>query len=91
VILIIIFLSQSGHFNAQGQQVQQKTAGYWDQAVEWVKINIYPRVSSEFQNRGGELVEHADTIKNNFAQNIWDEIKNYLQKNFNYLFKTTVE
>ena len=58
---------------------------------EWVKTNIYPKISIEVQNRGGELAQQANTAKNNFAQNIWDEIKNYFAQKFNGIFKTEVK
>jgi hypothetical protein len=94
VVLGIVFLSQSGSFTlrgASGQAIQEKTGSYWSQAVEWVKAQIYPRVSSEVEKRGGELAQKVEEQKNNFAQNIWDGIKSYLQKNFNYLLKSDVK
>jgi hypothetical protein len=82
VVLGIIYFSQQANF---------KSVGVGTQVIDWVKTNIYPRVSTEIQNRGGELTQVVNTQKNNLAQNAWDAIRNYLQKNFNYLFKTEVK
>ncbi len=91
VVLGIIYFSQQANFRSVGVQAQQQSQNYLDKGIEWVKTNIYPRVSSEVEKRGGQLTQQANTAKNNFAQTIWEGIVKYLQKNFNYLFKTDVQ
>ncbi len=91
VVLGIIYFSQQANFRSVGAQTQQQSQNYLDKGIAWVKTNIYPRVSTEVQNRGGQLTQQVNTAKNNIAQNIWEGIKNYLAQKFNSIFKTNVK
>ena len=88
VVLGIVFLSQP---SLKATVWQSQTGYYLDQAKTWFSNNVYPRISSEVQVRGGELARQANEQKDMVAQSLWDKIKIFFQEKFNGIFKTNVK
>jgi len=95
VVLAIVFLSQKPYFEGTGKNLYYKTSeqmeGYWNKASNWLKINIYPRLERGVTEKGEYLKEEIKKEKDNFSQNLWVKIKNYLAGKFSNIFGTKVE
>ncbi len=95
IILVIVFLSQQPYFRGIGKniynQAEAQIGSYWSKANNWVRVNVYPRVSSEAQKRGEAIKEEVNKEKNAIAQNIWEKIKKYFSEQFSKFSGTKVE
>lgn len=83
-ILVVVFLSQQPSFKPASQS-------YWSKATDWFKASIYPRVSGEVVKRGEPLQQEINNQKNNAAQTLWENIKNYFAEKFSHFFGTKVQ
>jgi hypothetical protein len=94
-ILTAAFLSQEPYFKENGKkfysQINGQITDYWKKAEKWLKTNIYPKVISEAEKRGGEITKEINNQKNNIAQIIWEKLKNYFAEKFYEFFKIKVE
>jgi len=90
IIFVVVFLSQQPYFRGIGKnvynQAEAQVGSYWAKASDWVRANVYPRVSGEVQKRGEAIKDEVNKEKNAVAQNIWEKIKNYFA---NIFTKTT--
>jgi len=95
VLLVIIFLSQQPYFNTIGKQfyskIQINTKIYWTNIKDWLENNVYPRVSGEVESKSGIIQQEINKQKNNIAQNIWLNIKNYFADVFTKISGTPVQ
>ena len=94
-VLGIAFLSQQPLFKPYGKnlynQASIQASLYWSKANNWVTASLYPKATQEVQNRGEPLQEAIIDQKNNFAQNVWENIKNYFAEKFSKISGTQVK
>lgn len=95
VLLAVVFLSQQPYFNEAGKklyfQTEAQVKDYWEKAGDWFRSNIYPRVSGEVEQKSAIVQEEITKQKNNFVQNIWENIKNYFANIFSKTTGTPVQ
>jgi len=83
-ILSVVFLSQQPYFRQTGERL-------YSQAETQVKNNLYPMVSGEVEQKSAFIQEEIAKQKNNFAQNVWGDIKNYFAGIFSKVSGTPVQ
>lgn len=83
-ILVAVFLSQQPYFEQAGRKL-------YSQTETQVKDNLYPRVSGEVEQKSVFIQEEIAKQKNNFAQNVWGNIKNYFASIFSKVSGTPVQ
>ncbi len=95
VLLAIVFLSQSPSFKPVAQnaynQASKNVGPYVQKGQSWFAATIYPRVSQEVASRGEAVKQEVTTQKNNAAQNIWENFKNYFAEKFSKFSGTNVK
>ena len=94
-LVAVVFLSQQPYFEEAGKglyfQADAQVRVYWEKASDWFKNNIYPRVSGEVEQKSAVIQEEITKQKNNIAQNIWGNIKNYFANIFSKTTGTPVQ
>lgn len=95
VILTVVFLSQQSYFRTIGNYLYSKylkqVSLYFVKNTDWFKENVYPKVSGEVAQKREDVKEEIIKQKNNFAQIIWGNFKNYFAEKFSKTFDTKVE
>ncbi len=95
VLLTVVFLSQQTYFNKVGKtlyfQAEPQIKVYWVKATDWLKNNIYPKVSGEVELKRAIIQQEINKQKNNIVQNIWEKIKNYFADIFSKVSGTPVQ
>ena len=95
IILVVVFFSQQPSFREVGKnvysQVEAQVGLYWSKASDWVKVNVYPKVSSEVEKRGEAIKEEVNKQKDAAVKSIWDNIKNYFANIFSKTTGTSVQ
>ena len=81
IILAVVFLSQQAYFRGIGKNIYEKidaqVGSYWSDANDWIKANIYPRVSSEVTKRGEAIKSEVNQEKEKISESLGEKIKNY--------------
>jgi len=95
ILLAIVFFSQQIYFRESGKnlylQADKYARVYIGKASDWLKINVYPKISGEVQKGGVEAQKEIAKQKNNLLQNIWENLKKYSAEKFSKTFGTKVE
>ncbi len=95
ILLAVVFLSQQPYFEKYGNDLYLKAKPqieiYWTKATNWVKNNVYPRVSGEVEQKSAVIQQEINKQKNNIMQNTWEKIKNYFADIFSKVSGTSVK
>lgn len=95
VILLVVFFSQQPYFEDAGKklyvQAEVQVGVYSTKIADWFSDNVYPRVSGEVEQKTAIVQEEITKQKDNFAQNIWGNIKNYFANIFSKTTGTSVQ
>ncbi len=91
VVLGIVFFSQQARYGHIGGGLNSQISQISNNAINWFKTNIFPRVSTEVQNRGVQAGQALNQQKDIAAQNLWNNIKIFFAQKFNRIFKTDVK
>jgi hypothetical protein len=91
----IVFLSQQSFLKPFGRimysQGTQQYQAYFAKISTWFKASIYPKINTEAQNRGAAVNEAITAQKQNAAQVVWENIKNYFANTFSKISGTHVK
>jgi len=94
-LLTVVFLSQQPYFRENGKklytQAKVQVGVYWAKTANWFSDNIYPRVSGEVEQKTAIVQEEITKQKNNFMENVWENIKKYFASIFSKTTGTTVQ
>jgi len=95
VVLGVVFLSQQPFLHPYEKKayavVSEQANLYWTKASLWFTASIYPRVAQEVANRGEPLQSAVVEQKNNLAQSVWENIKNFFAEKFSKVSGTKVK
>ncbi len=95
ILLGIVFLSQQSYTKPYGKQffasLEGHTKAYSTKASEWLKSTVYPKINQEVQSRGESAKNEIEVQKNNTAQTIWENGKNYFAEKYSKTFGANVK
>ena len=94
-VLAVVFLSQQAQFRlaqkaAVAQGVEQ-SSNYWAKTQVWFQTNVWPRIGGEVNKTKTSIAREVTLQKNNFAQTVWEKMKNYFAAKFSAFFRTEVK
>ena len=94
-LIVVVFLSQQAYFNEFGRklysQAEAQTKVYWTKVADWLKNNVYARVSGEVEQKSVVIQEEITKQKDNLVKNVWGNIKNYFANIFSKTTGTFVQ
>ncbi|MDO8739971.1 MAG: hypothetical protein Q7J54_00160 [Candidatus Woesearchaeota archaeon] len=93
--MLVVFLSQQPYFKKYGNDLYLKAKPrievYLTKATDWIKNNVYPRVSGEVEQKSAVIQQEINKQKNNIMQNTWEKIKDYFANIFSKVSGTSVK
>jgi len=95
IVLVVAFLSQQSYIRPYGAQafdyISAYTKTYSTKAGDWLKSTVYPKINQEAQSRGESAKNELENQKNNVAQNVWENGKNYFAEKYSKTFGAKVK
>lgn len=91
VVLGIVFLSQQPQTRPMGRAAWSQALTYWQKGRGWFEAKLLPQAAPELAKRGVPLKNAITQQKNTFAQNIWDNMKNYFSEKLSQISGTQIQ
>ena len=90
IILVLLFLSQQAYSRKTGETLisaaTDQVDSYIAKGSEWIKSNIYSKISGEAQSRGEMLKAEISQGKEKISENILSKVGNYFSGISNSIF-----